>query len=358
MLQIFVLLLLFFPLEAKPGLISATDYIQSHPTNCLFYEELDRFPCQSHPIEKAADYFAFPPRFVLSIPDGRVVGEKGLVITNENQVLRELAIEWDVAPENHSIFSRNLFGPTLRKGTVASVSSIEAQNYYHWLLDIIPKFQLLEEAHVVPDYYCLNYRGLPFQKATLDILGISLKKIIRATGTTHVQCANLIVPSLPGGCGFQPKKALEFLREKFLPHISSIGKTPERIFISRKNAHVRRVTNEARVSQFLKGYGFQTVCLEELPFLEQVKLFANAQFIVAIHGAGMANLVFASPSAKVIELCPPSYINSCFWRITQQLGMEHFVLIGDQTGIGGQNFRMDNRAMKELELLITTKFAL
>jgi hypothetical protein len=49
-------------------------------------------------------------------------------------------------------------------------------------------------------------------------------------------------------------------------------------------------------------YNFKKVSLEDLSFQAQIDRFSDASVIVAPHGSGLANLVFAPPGAKVIEL--------------------------------------------------------
>ena len=52
----------------------------------------------------------------------------------------------------------------------------------------------------------------------------------------------------------------------------------------------------------MKNNGFKIVKLSELSFEEQVMTFRNADTIVGLHGAGFANLVFCTPSTKIVEI--------------------------------------------------------
>ena len=74
--------------------------------------------------------------------------------------------------------------------------------------------------------------------------------------------------------------------------------------------------------------GFKVVCLEGCSFAEQVGLFASASVIVAMHGAGLTNLVFASPGTQVIELVAPTYINHCYKRVAQTTGCVYQEIVG------------------------------
>ena len=54
--------------------------------------------------------------------------------------------------------------------------------------------------------------------------------------------------------------------------------------------------------------------------VEQIKLFQGAQIIVAIHGAGLVNMIFSKPGTKVVELF-------------QALGDTTFVYLADGIGM-------------------------
>lgn len=292
--------------------------------------------------------------FILNIPNGRLLKPQGFVITPENLLLRDLAWEWGVTPENSTIFNDLLPKLSVSNNTVANVSCLAAFNYFHWMFNLIPKFALLEKANIVPDYYYLDYADLPFQRDTLTMLGIDLKKVIRSSQHIHLLCSNLIVPSYTGGMATNPKWVYDFIRNKFLSKLSDEEKNtlPRRIFISRKV--FRTIINEYQVFELLKNFNFQRIYLEELAVKDQAKLFANADIIVAIHGAGLTNLVFCDKKTCVIELYPPSYVNRCFLGISQQIGINHIMIMGDQTGLSEidikyYHFQMGKYALEELE---------
>ena len=67
--------------------------------------------------------------------------------------------------------------------------------------------------------------------------------------------------------------------------------------------------------------------LENLPILDQVKLFNNAKLVIAPHGAGLTNLIFSQPKIKVLELLPSSYVQPYFWIICNLLNLNHHYLI-------------------------------
>ena len=59
--------------------------------------------------------------------------------------------------------------------------------------------------------------------------------------------------------------------------------------------------------------GFEIVHLEDMPIVAQMELFGNADYIVAAHGAGLANLLFCAPGTRVLELTPDCAFRPQFW---------------------------------------------
>lgn len=96
---------------------------------------------------------------------------------------------------------------------------------------------------------------------------------------------------------------------------------PRRIFLSRRDR--RRVINEAEIGAHLAGLGLTTVYAEDFTPAEQMRLLAEAELVVAIHGAGLAPLLYrpeGAPPATVVELFPVGHV-TLVWRImAQQVG--------------------------------------
>ena len=55
---------------------------------------------------------------------------------------------------------------------------------------------------------------------------------------------------------------------------------------------------------------------------------ASCEVVVAPHGGGLSNLVFCSPGTKVIEIFSPELVAGFFWKLSNQLGLEYYYLLG------------------------------
>ncbi|MGB3514761.1 MAG: tetratricopeptide repeat protein [Microcoleaceae cyanobacterium] len=297
------------------------------------------------------------PIFVTKLPKGRawIVPQKNdwmicnaiAIINENNQLLAEVSREYpgqlpgckksDI--DNHRIFTTEELPPLEQiNGTVAVLSGLSANVYFHWMVDILPRIEILRRNGInfeQIDWFLINSTQQKFQQETLRILGIPEDKIIESDRHPYIQAQTLIVPSFSGYLGWLPQWGLEFYRKAFLnksisPLFQDINQYPEKIYISRNKAKHRKVINEAEVVKLLSKYGFVTVELENLSVGEQIGLFANAKLIVSPHGSGLTNIIFCTPGSTVIELVSPNYIRHYYWVISQQLGLKHYYLTGEE----------------------------
>jgi capsular polysaccharide biosynthesis protein len=278
-----------------------------------------------------------PETFVISIPNGKVFGNMGTIITHDDKLLFDVSLQFGVGRDINKIKSHlafnylNIAQWQQIPDTVAALATPGAEGYYHWLTDALPRLEILRKVFkseiAAIDKYIVN-TGISIIAESLELLDIPREKLIFIDPTKHFQVKNLVVPSLPGFTGTPPPWIYTFLRESFLKHKANIPPI-SRLYVSRSKARYRKVTNEEDVLACLVGIGFIPVWLEEHDFATQIALFANAEFIVAPHGAGLTNLVWCQPGAKVLEIFSPNYVNICYWTMANHVGVEYHYLIGD-----------------------------
>ena len=300
-----------------------------------------------------------PKIFVGKLPEGRawVVPQKNswmicnaiTIINQDNQLVKELSREYPghlPGCQNYDVNKHRTFElgelPKLEKidGTVAILSGLSGHVYFHWMVDILPRLEILK-IHGIDleeiDGFLVNSYQQPFQRESLKILGIPENKIIESDRHPYIQAKRLIVPSFPGYLGWLTSWGLEFHRRVFLKRIKQgnyienqpTSFYPERIYISRNNSRYRRVFNEEEVIFKLSQLGFVCIQPELMTLTEQIAIFAHAKVIIAAHGSGLTNIMFSRPGTKVIELVSPNYIRHYYWVISQQLGLEHYYLKGE-----------------------------
>ncbi|MCL5775569.1 glycosyltransferase family 61 protein [Limibaculum sp. FT325] len=101
-----------------------------------------------------------------------------------------------------------------------------------------------------------------------------------------------------------------------------------RLFLSRGGAKLRRLRNEAAVAEMLARNGFETLVATDANHAAQIAMFRAARVIVSVHGAGLANLLFTAPEARVIEIFPANKLKSPYWWICRQRSLHHVPVIG------------------------------
>jgi capsular polysaccharide biosynthesis protein len=224
------------------------------------------------------------------------------------------------------------------------------------MIDILPRFKILQQNQISLesiDYFLINSRQKKFQQETLDKLGIPANKFIESDQLSHLQASTLIVPDFPAYTGWTVPSTIQFLRYLFHPKIQTQKQYPKRIYISRNRARYRRVLNESEVINFLSPFGFYAFEMESLSVQEQANVFANAEMIIAPHGAGLTNLVFCQPQTTVVELVSPHYIRHYYGVISQQLGLKHYTLQAEALGCSFlRNLMYPNPSFEDLWISI------
>jgi capsular polysaccharide biosynthesis protein len=292
-----------------------------------------------------------PKTFVAQIPNGRVwivpqenywmICKAIAVITPDNYLLADVSRDYpgflpgcekhDV--RKHSVFKLESF-PGLKQidGSVAVLSGLSGNVYFHWMVDVLPRIELLrlsgrDLAEI--DWFLVNSCQHQFQRESLRILGIPEEKVLESDRLPHIQATELIVPSFAGYLGWPPGWAMDFLRREFLKGIIPSSSYPKRIYISRSKARYRRVLNEEDVVEVLEQFGFVSILPESMSLAEQIAHFYHAEVIVAAHGSGLTNTIFCRQGTKVIELVSPHYISHYYWGSSQYLQLEHYFLAGE-----------------------------
>jgi capsular polysaccharide biosynthesis protein len=132
-------------------------------------------------------------------------------------------------------------------------------------------------------------------------------------------------PSSMTGC-WNPY-AVDFLRDSFLPHASPRPTAlPKRFYIIR-DGYTRGVSNEVEVREFFTRKGWALLAPEKLSIPDQIALFRDAEAIAGVHGSAFTNLVWASPSARVLELVPENFMSGAFEWLARANGLRHDFLV-------------------------------
>ncbi|WP_199620266.1 glycosyltransferase family 61 protein [Paenibacillus alkalitolerans] len=305
------------------------EFYNDHPSNFTMPKGLDTsaMPRQFH-------QRVHLNAFVAVIPGGRLWGRKGAVITDDNKLLWDVSMEyWETSPEEHSVF-RQLILPRIKNcgGTLGVLTHTASDSYFHWMMDVLPRIDLIRKTGIAVDKYVLNtyYKPLlSFQDETLNMLGIPPDARITIDGNVQLNAEKLLVPSLIGSRSHYPAWTVRFLRKEFAKYIAyGHSNVYRRIYISREDSDCRNVVNEKQVMGLLEKYGFKKMTLSGMPVTEQIRIFASADIVVAPHGANLTNIIFCRPGTKVVEIFSPYYVNTIYWVMSNYAGLDYYYLLG------------------------------
>ena len=185
----------------------------------------------------------------------------------------------------------------LLKGSYHLGISPHIYSYYHLLTDLLP--HLLDSPRfpvLVPEFMPLVFVDF-LREAGFEVQ-------ILAADVFRVE--KLIIPEMKTpDWNLDKIKKIRTFAENLYPELSSHqSRSQQRIYVSRKLAVKRHLANEEEFLGLLKNDGFQKVNLEQLSICEQIELFRSASHVIAAHGAGLTNIIFAPAAVKILEIRP------------------------------------------------------
>lgn len=307
--------------------------------------------------------------FYVVIPDASIIS-KGIVLDSKRRVVLESTLfqkEYlNILCSNHLIFLKQ-FLPKKKETNVISLLNKLDNNYFHWTLESLTRILLVYEKPFFNDYKILVKDGaLPFIKQSLSFLfNIPETNIITKTLGENLEVDKALVVSFP-----HIRNSDSQLTNIYIPKIIqklntlahnrlessqlNFQKTPKNFIISRKNALERRVLNEDILIQNLSDLNFKSIVLEDLTYIEQVALFAGAEIIIASHGAGITNIIYAK-NPILIEIFPEGRnIRDAFYftQITAALGIEHHLFLQKQEN-DNEDILIGDSLIEKIRMTIT-----
>jgi hypothetical protein len=312
------------------------DHVVLHPGGPP--ETLDR----AMPAGEPAGHAAFEPwlhrtvsaRYVLDVRGGLLVGDYAAAIAPGRVLDYETSGYFGIGSwREHPVFLRpRLPEPQPFAGTLLSLATRgTATNYYHFLTDLLPRWGIFREAcpDVEVDGVYLSTRT-GYQRQLLALTGLDALPVVEVAKHACLAPDRLLVPSTPNQDLMAPRWVVDWLRTHLRPS-ADLSAYPRGLYVTRGDApNTRRYVEEAELWPRLAERGFARLDPGTVSVQEQIDHFAAADTIVAPHGAALANLVFARPGARLLELFAPDYVNPCYWAIADTAGIGYrYLVAGD-----------------------------
>ncbi|MBF0372407.1 MAG: glycosyltransferase family 61 protein [Alphaproteobacteria bacterium] len=225
-------------------------------------------------------------------------------------------------------------------GPVVAITSRWASNYYHWMLDCVPRLACLD---LVPEL-----RGVPilvppegprFQAEILAALGFT--ETVAFTGRV-LSAEVMYFPSFFSP-GLISRGQIEWLKTTMFRafDVTPPERPSRRLFISRKGAGARRIVNEDDAMAMLARHGFEAVLPETLSLRDQVALFASAEMVIAPSGSGTVNAAYCRRGTTVIDVVPENSKHSAFWLLARANGMRYGRLVAKPVNLPASDMALD-----------------
>jgi len=179
------------------------------------------------------------------------------------------------------------------------------ENYFHFFNDVLPKLFLLEDHQLLPSGmpFIISTRlyHKPFFQFFLENTRIGQFNWITQNNEEYIEAEGAFF------C-----KPLTHTKKYYTEALKLLPLNPEnlsrqrRVFLTRSKSTLRYIENREEVEELVKAYGFEIVDAATLTYQEQITLFAQTKLLIAVHGAGLTNMMYRyGGQMKVLELFSP-----------------------------------------------------
>jgi glycosyltransferase involved in cell wall biosynthesis len=297
-----------------------------------------------------------PGAYVSILDDAVIVGGSSLVISQEGLLLNDEMV--DFQGEEYGIKSpavrfrhkdKVILGyrhrPRTRIKEGILLSCDHDFNYFHWIVECLPKLLLVDSLGQFKGAPLLIPKGLHKNlEAALHKANINNHPLVRLDYGVAYHVKRLIFPSalsrvVDRYMGDVLYDADIVLSHKWISRVGGqlraglqSGKEPwRRLFLTRRKG-LRSVGNLQELELMLVEHGFEIVVVDDVSLELQVELFSQAAIIVAPSGAALTNMLFCQPGTKVLLLMSNhETTNFYFWsQLGDIAGLSTTVIAGQR----------------------------
>lgn len=293
-----------------------------------------------------------PQPFVLEIPDVTLIGDQGIKLTKDGEyIVYNFQKNTSSGTEKivgHDILDAVSMGswpfhsretPSDKINLAVPLINRWARNYSHWTEECLAQIQGIR--HYIQQTGEQPLLLIPpdspdFIHKSLNLLGFE-KEDYQELNAERIHVNRMVLPSIRrvwSGTSedyMRDPFGIAWIRDAILEKVEETLESPSKILISRQqDAITRQITNWSEVESELASRGFKTIVLTEHDFVEQKRLFRGADTIVATHGAGLTELIYAE-EANVIELFG-SYVVPPYFEMSEAVGHQYGCIVCEPCG--------------------------
>ena len=216
-------------------------------------------------------------------------------------------------------------------------------NYFHWLVECLPKLAFIDNLKQFKDVPLLIPAGLHENlMAALTRVNINNHPIVNLDNGVAYHVDRLIFPSALSRVLDRYRGAPVFdtdiiLSTKWVSRVADLLKNNEqsarkpwrKLYLTRKKG-LRVLGNQDEIELMLSGQNFEIVDMDGASLDFQTKLFSQASLIVAPTGAALTNMLLCQPGTKVIVfMSDHETTNHYFWSYLGNIaGLDVTTIVG------------------------------
>jgi hypothetical protein len=187
---------------------------------------------------------------------------------------------------------------------------LASNSYWHWLIEDLPT--TIAAMKIFPNSPLLVAKNPP--KYVLDFIETIDCEVIFLNGPVKVKSLILVVKQQDSGWP-DPGDISTLLEYGPFAQALECNGAPRKIYASRKFSR-RSPENEEEIENWFSSKGFEIHYLERMNLLEEIKLLGSTDFLVGIHGAGLANIIWMNKKSKLIDLVSKDYWTESVHRLS------------------------------------------
>ncbi|MDP2291954.1 MAG: glycosyltransferase family 61 protein [Actinomycetota bacterium] len=205
---------------------------------------------------------------------------------------------------------------------VVSLRHFYEWNYYHFFADVIGMLELLHRARALDDLPIVvgpSAAELRFVRELLSMGDFARMQWVVQQHDMYIRAREVTFGRSRSSHAATARFIVDRLHLTPLPP-SEPGR---KVFLVRRPPATRCIVNLDEVEAVTTAAGYETVDTTGWPLADQIELFRRTSCLVAIHGAGLTNMMFRIGNPmSVVELCSDRWHPESFRRAAGELGFD------------------------------------
>jgi hypothetical protein len=245
-------------------------------------------------------------------PEPRVFSYDDVFVNSVGQIWRA---DGTVLSSKQRPLPENWMRPGIESVDEAVLCTDSTRGLYHWYAERLPAlaWRLADGAATMPILF--GRHAAPFQDETLRLLGVPSEQVMRIDEVVH--CRRVLVSLAPLASLLQWSR-FGFIYDRLAAAAAAEqrgAKSPNYIYISRRDSNRRPLVNEVEIEEGLARLGVVPMLFSEMSLAAQIDAVSQARCVIAPHGAGLSHILAHRPGLRVLEIHPVQ-TGSYFLRLT------------------------------------------